>query len=147
VCSHLHQRVESSAPTVSVGSARTANKSSPDSFPSDDPPQSMKLFPPKTWPDKMNVFSYRYDDVGSVIIRHIFTCNLDKLQVRATELFKKIQMDVELEWQAASDIVASGMYHWTAICSPTFNHRIHRSILFLRFPGLETGPSMSYSSS
>jgi hypothetical protein len=98
-------------PTVSVDNARIANKSSPHPFPSDDPPQSMKLSQPKTWPDNMRVFHYHYDDVGSVAIKHIFTCNLDALQAQATGLFKQVQSTVELKWQAAArDSVTLGMY-------------------------------------
>ena len=49
-----------------------------------------------TWEDGIRTLPYYIHGDKNVFIKHIFTCNLPRLQVEATRLLHFIQLEVEL---------------------------------------------------
>lgn len=55
-----------------------------------------------TWPNKMCTLSYTIDASRSVLVKHLFTCNLQTLQTEATTFWKDFQENVDLSRKAGS---------------------------------------------
>ncbi|KAI0078727.1 hypothetical protein K474DRAFT_871446 [Panus rudis PR-1116 ss-1] len=87
---------------------RNAYNVAPISFPWDRYPARV-LTSVAGEPGALRTFTYAVSD--SIVIKHLFTCNLKSLQGDATKLFREVQLGVELRWQGANNDLAQGPYY------------------------------------
>jgi len=59
--------------------------------------------------DKSRLFSYQF--APAIIIKHLFTCNLDSLQQEPDRLFRDLQVNVELVWCNPKEVPTVGSCH------------------------------------
>lgn len=66
------------------------------------------------WQDGMRTLSYNIKKDEGIIVKHIFTCNLVRLQEEPTSLFRDFQTDVELRRQGG-DSAGGGVFRFNSI--------------------------------
>ncbi|CCM00591.1 uncharacterized protein FIBRA_02627 [Fibroporia radiculosa] len=92
-------------PPIGVDYVRNHNITAPIAWPWDRPSRGI-VFDMMDCEDGSRIFSYQFQK--DISVRHLFTCNSDKLQEEPSRLFRDLQIEVEMTWRKSIDNLAIG---------------------------------------